>query len=241
LWLAASVKFLVPFSVLTALGARLAPLPESPIHEIMAWPTSWERLAEPVETAALSGPLALALLGAWIAGVVALLANSALRVRMLGALVQDAAAPPPGARVLAALPVRYSSTQTEPALVGIWRPFLLLPQDVETRLTPAQLDAVVAHELCHWRRRDNLTGALHMLVEALFWFHPLVWWIGSRLVHERERACDEAVVEAGHDRRAYAEAILNVAELQVASPMKCAAGVGGVDLKGRVTAVMRSE
>src|SRR5690606_38664758 len=65
--------------------------------------------------------------------------------------------------------------------------------------------------------------------------------IGSRLVHERERACDEAVVEAGHDRRAYAEAILNVAELQVASPMKCAAGVGGVDLKGRVTAVMRSQ
>jgi TonB family protein len=153
--------------------------------------------------------------------------------------VQDASTS--AARVSAALPIRYTATQIEPALVGIWRPLLLLPKDVESRLTPTQLDAVIAHELCHWKRRDNLTGALHMLVEALFWFHPLVWWIGSRLVRERERACDEAVVEAGHDRLAYAEAILNVAELQVASPMKCAAGVGGVDLKSRVTDVMRSQ
>src|SRR5690606_8236212 len=157
----------------------------------------------------------------------------------LAALVGRATPAPqaPGA----ALPVRYSNARIEPALVGIRRPVLLLPTDVETRLSPAQLEAVIAHEVCHWRRRDNLTGALHMLIEALFWFCPLVWWIGARLVEERERACDEAVVAAGHDRRTYAEAILGVAELRAASPLKCAAGVGGVGLKGRITAVMRSQ
>jgi Zn-dependent protease with chaperone function len=64
------------------------------------------------------------------------------------------------------------------------------------------LHAVIAHELCHVRHRDNLIAAIHMFVETVFWFHPLVWWIwcggsgvvdrvwwiGKRMVDERERA-----------------------------------------------------
>jgi TonB family protein len=117
---------------------------------------------------------------------------------------------------------------------------LLLPQGLVEHLSPAQVDAVLAHELSHWRRRDNLTAAVHMLVEAVFWFHPLVWWVGARLVEERERACDEAVVRAGHDGRTYAEAILKVCEHYVASTLKCAAGVSGADLKRRVVEIARS-
>jgi bla regulator protein BlaR1 len=56
------------------------------------------------------------------------------------------------------------------------------------RLPPPQPEAVLAHELSHVRRRDNLTAAIHMIVEAVFWFHPLVWWIWVELVKERERA-----------------------------------------------------
>jgi bla regulator protein BlaR1 len=74
---------------------------------------------------------------------------------------------------------------------------LLLPAGITDRLTPPQLKAIVAHELCHVRRRDNLATALHMGVEALFWFHPLVWWLGARLMEERERACDEEVLLMG--------------------------------------------
>lgn len=80
------------------------------------------------------------------------------------------------------------------------------------KLTDAQLESVIAHELCHVRRHDNLAAALHMLVEAVFWFHPLVWWIGARLVDERERACDEEVVRLGSDPQIYAESILKVCE-----------------------------
>jgi TonB family protein len=136
--------------------------------------------------------------------------------------------------------VKEADTVLEPGIVGIVRPVLLVPRGIAARLTHEQLRAIVAHELCHWRRRDNLRAALHMLVEAVFWFHPLVWWIGARLIEERERACDEAVVKAGHDPRTYADGVLNVCELYVATRLACAAGVSGADLKRRVTYIMRS-
>jgi bla regulator protein BlaR1 len=115
---------------------------------------------------------------------------------------------------------------------------LLLPAGIAERLTPPQLEAVLAHELCHVRRRDNLLALIHMLVEALFWFHPLVWWIGTRLVEERERACDEAVLSLGSEPRVYAEGILNVCKLYVESPLVCVSGVTGSDIKKRIEAIM---
>jgi bla regulator protein BlaR1 len=59
---------------------------------------------------------------------------------------------------------------------------LLLPDGIFDRLTSAQLRAVIAHELCHVRRKDNLIAAMHMFVETAFWFHPLLSWIGKRMV-----------------------------------------------------------
>ena len=58
---------------------------------------------------------------------------------------------------------------------------------------------MLAHEREHIARHDNLKAHLQRLVETLFWFHPLVWFIGRRLLDERERACDEAVLARGHD------------------------------------------
>jgi len=89
------------------------------------------------------------------------------------------------------IPVMSSRARLEPGIFGIRKPVLLLPEGITERLTPDQLEAVLAHELCHVRRRDNLTAAIHMVVETIFWFHPLVWWIRARLVEERERACDD--------------------------------------------------
>jgi uncharacterized protein (TIGR03435 family) len=77
-----------------------------------------------------------------------------------------------------------------------------------------------------------------MFVEALFWFHPLVWWIGARLVAERERACDEDVLRQGNAPRAYAESILTVCRHYLESPLPCAAGVTGADLKRRVEEIL---
>ena len=54
----------------------------------------------------------------------------------------------------------------------------------------------------HVRCRDNLATVIHMAVEVVFWFHPLVWWLGARLMEERERACDEEVLRNGGEPRA---------------------------------------
>jgi len=123
-------------------------------------------------------------------------------------------------------------------VVGLLRSVLLLPEGIMERLTAEQLESVLAHELCHVRRRDNLLSALHMVVEAVFWFHPVVWWIGARLVEERERACDEGVLSLGGEPRTYAEAILGVCKLYVESPLVCVSGVTGADLKKRIEAIM---
>ncbi len=111
-------------------------------------------------------------------------------------------------------PIRVLSCESslEPGVFGVFRPVLLLPAGIAHRLEPAHLRAIVAHELCHVRRRDNLAAALHMLVEALFWFHPLVWWVGARMVEERERACDEEVLRLGNQPRVYAESILKTCQ-----------------------------
>jgi uncharacterized protein (TIGR03435 family) len=136
------------------------------------------------------------------------------------------------------IPVRESRGVLEPGVVGIWRPVLLVPEGIERHLTPAQLRAVLEHERCHVQRHDNLTSAIHMVVEAVFWFHPLVWWIGARMVAERERACDEQVLRVCGEPQVYAESILSVCKLYVESPVACVSGVTGADLKARITAIM---
>ena len=93
-----------------------------------------------------------------------------------------------------------SRSSLEPGIFGITRPVLVWPEGISKHLKDAHLEAILAHEVWHVRRRDNLAAAVHMFVEALFWFHPLVWWLGARLVEERERACDEEVVELGGER-----------------------------------------
>jgi uncharacterized protein (TIGR03435 family) len=126
----------------------------------------------------------------------------------------------------------------EPGILGVFHPLLLLPAGISERLNDEQLNAILTHELCHVRRRDNLAAALHMLVEALCWFHPQVWWIGARLVEERERACDEEVMTLGTDPQVYAEGILKVCNFYLESPLFCAAGVTGSNLKKRIEAIM---
>lgn len=236
LWWIASIKFLVPFSLLHALGGSLAlraPVPSMPT----AWSNTVTVVARPFESAWSPGAVLLTL---WLGVTLVLLLNWLRRALELRRLLRTAETDPvplvDGPRQIS---VYRAEARIEPGVVGILRAALLLPRGLEQRLSRAQMQAVIAHELCHIRRRDNLTAAVHMLVETVFWFHPLVWWIGAKLIEERERACDEMVVALGHDRKIYAEGILDVCEHFAASPLRCAAGISGSDLKRRITQIMR--
>jgi beta-lactamase regulating signal transducer with metallopeptidase domain len=239
LWFAASMKFLLPFSGLVALGRLVMPHVASSLTSpvltiIRPASLSIARVAPLVMPAPARIPAAELGLIVWAVGLVAI--GLIFMARWLELRAALRAASPVALAV--PLPVKSAPSFYEPGLVGIWRPVILLPRGLPQQLTPAELDAILAHELCHLRRRDNLLAALHMLVEGLFWFHPLVWWIGRRLVEERERACDEAVVAAGIRPRIYAEGILKTCRFYVQTPLACASGVSGADLKLRLGAIM---
>ena len=239
-WFAASVKFLVPFSLLTGLGETL-PWPHTGAVPAISesFVSTLREVAAPLGTpqiplhapASAGGGLLLAL---WATGCALLLARWSWRWARVNAAATRAAP----ADIAAPIPVRSTLQLSEPGVVGIFRPVLLLPQGIAEKLTPKQLRAVLAHELCHVRRRDNLTAAIHMLVQAAFWFHPFVWWIGARLLEERERACDENVLELGNESVTYAEGILKVCQLYVESRLPCVAGVSGANLKKRIEVIM---
>ena len=123
-------------------------------------------------------------------------------------LLARAARPAPGAPPDA----RITDADIEPAVARVFRPVVLLPAALLGRLSAPQMSAVLAHEHEHIERHDNLKANLHRLVETLFWFHPAVWWIGRQMLEERERACDERVLENGHDAGDYAAGILAVCQ-----------------------------
>ncbi len=134
--------------------------------------------------------------------------------------------------------VVFSQASLEPGILGIVRPALIWPAGISAQLTDAHLEGIIAHEVWHVRRRDNLAAAMHMVVEAIFWFHPLVWWLGTWLVEERERACDEEVLRLGNPPQVYAESILKTCEFCVGSLPVAVSGVTGADLKSRIVRIM---
>ena len=261
LWLVASLKFLVPFAWLEAVGQRFqresaaAAAPQGLLQaiETVSQPFASLELTEPASMVATSSWASMvlpALTVVWLGGCVLHLVAWRRRWCAIAALAGQASTAADGraiailrrlesGRTRGPLAIVVSPVSVEPAVFGMWQPVLLWPRGLEDRLGDAHLEALLTHELCHVRRRDNLGMALHMLVEAVFWFHPLVWWVERRLIDERERACDEDVVRSGCNPRVYAEGILKTSELCLESPLASAAGITGSDLKRRVEAIMQ--
>jgi uncharacterized protein (TIGR03435 family) len=239
LWLAASVKFLIPVSLLVSAGGRVVMPPDAPeLHALTVLRVSTYFAPAPAfyeSTASVGATHSLAVLAViWLAGSIMLLLRWFQRWHTIHKQARGARLLPMRERV----PVLSSAMMIEPGIFGLFRPVLLLPEGIMDNLTPEQFDAVLAHELCHARYRDNLTAALHMCVETIFWFHPLVWWIGAKLIEERERDCDENVLRQGSRPEDYAQGIVNVCKLYVESPLLCASGITGASLRKRIREVM---
>jgi beta-lactamase regulating signal transducer with metallopeptidase domain len=106
--------------------------------------------------------------------------------------------------------LRHAGVAT-PLTWGLVRPAVLLPATAAAWPVEHRR-AVLLHELAHVRRGDCPIQLLALLACALFWFHPAVWWCARRLWFERERACDDRVLEAGTRPSVYAECLLRVAD-----------------------------
>lgn len=185
------------------------------------------------------------------AGIAAL-----LMVRLAGGLLwvqrlrDDSNAPLPAAlqRRAAALaqrlglrgeiPVRVSAQGISPLAVGVFKPMVLIPAAVLLRLPAEALEALIAHELAHVRRHDYLVNLLQSFVEAVLFYHPVVWWLSNRLRDERELIADDLAAEALGDRRGLAMALNELDKLRLPEVAYAPAAQGG-QLMSRIQHLLR--
>ena len=130
-----------------------------------------------------------------------------------------------------------SNSRRAPLTFGVFRPTVLLPEDLP--IGDAQFQLVLAHELAHIRRKDCLRKLLLTVCLCLYWWNPLVWmmvWLANR---DMELACDEAVLRAlGPDcKKAYALTLLDMAQRNPKSAPLCS-GFAKSSAEERIRAIL---
>ena len=130
----------------------------------------------------------------------------------------------------------------QPVLVGIVRPLVLLPSAALTGWSPEELEMVLLHELAHVRRWDNLVNLWQRTVESVLFFHPAVWLISRQVRLDREQCCDAVVVAQTAQPQAYAELLLNIAEVHgKSSTLATASALADHPLAGRIRRILNLE
>ncbi len=110
-----------------------------------------------------------------------------------------------------------------PAVLGWFRPVVLLPVRALTGLTEDQIEAVIAHELAHIRRLDSFVNLFQIATETLLFYHPAVWWVSQRIRAERENCCDDEAIAICGDAVNYARALTLMEEWRTAPALMMAA------------------
>jgi beta-lactamase regulating signal transducer with metallopeptidase domain len=118
--------------------------------------------------------------------------------------------------------LRAAQQDVGPALVGAWKPRIVIPADFERRYDVVERGLILAHERMHARRCDGFGCLVAQMILAVFWFNPLAWWALGALRHDQELACDAAVLlEHPTQRRAYANAMLKTQPSARQLPVGC--------------------
>ncbi|HEY2837827.1 MAG TPA: M56 family metallopeptidase, partial [Pirellulales bacterium] len=221
--------------------ARAGAVPAASPIDLLAAPATADEEASIDSTPGWLGPAAVAI---WATGVLAMAIVSAARFgacwrRLRRSEVEThfdlealLARLSKTLRVRRAARLLVTNSRIGPAVIGLWRPTILLPACVVRGRTAAELEPIVAHELIHVRRGDLWVGLLQTVAQTLWWFHPLVWLAGRMISREAERCCDEEVIgELRCDPARYARSLLSVLEWKrILIPVPAAPGVRVVEI-----------
>jgi hypothetical protein len=113
-----------------------------------------------------------------------------------------------------------------PTVIGILKPVVLVPAMIISGLPADQLEIIIVHELAHIRRYDFLINILQSIMEALFFYHPVVWIISENIRQEREKCCDDYTVKVCGQVSLYARALTCLSELQITAAIPSVAITG---------------
>jgi beta-lactamase regulating signal transducer with metallopeptidase domain len=226
--------------------AASGPAPLNPVPEILV---DAEPAGLPGFSTIDAGLWPVAGVFAWMTGMVILSVRLAggwfIARRMTTRAVRPAAAHVQAAAAVLAeklalrrvVRVLESSAVAVPVLVGWLKPAVVLPVAALAGLSPAQIEALLAHELAHVHRHDYLVNLLQSFAEVVLFYHPAVWWLSRRVRTERELCCDDLAVGLC-DRLVYATALTDLAAMR--APRVALAATGG-DLLTRVRRILGRE
>lgn len=247
LWLAVLVKLLLPPALALPTGAAwwLFPVHHSPVAPAAKYIVTYDQPSfstdlvpetVPIKiTPALNGAgwvfigsiTASAALLLWLGfrwWQVARLVRSAVDAGKFSVLVDESCYL---AGLRRSVRLKLVADRMSPAVCGLFRPVILLPQALAEKLSPAQLRAVLLHEMVHLRRGDVWVNCAQALLQIVYWWHPLLWVANARIRRVREEAVDDAVMLAlCEEADGYAPTLLEVAKLALRRPLASLGLVG---------------
>ena len=176
----------------------------------------------------------------WLAGVAVMMLRTCAGIYLVISAKRRDISPLPGEwqrllsewfmawRVERIMPVYLSARVQVPVIVGFLKQTLLLPASFLTTLSPEHVQAIIAHEVAHFIRRDALINFIQTFMEIVFFYNPGLWWISGRMREEREFCCDDYAIEKCGRPMALARALVNLQQLRSApliqNPALSAAG-----------------
>ncbi len=125
-----------------------------------------------------------------------------------------------------------------PMAIGYLKPVVLLPLGALNGVPAQQMEAILVHELAHIRRRDYLVNLLQSVLEVIFFYHPVVWWLSQNIRIERENICDDIAITITGNTMEFAKALTNIQEMNLGSPA-LAAGLSGKNKNRLVNRIRR--
>jgi beta-lactamase regulating signal transducer with metallopeptidase domain len=118
--------------------------------------------------------------------------------------------------------LKVTESGISPITFGYLKPVVLIPAALVFHLTPAQLEAIIAHELAHVKRNDYLVNLIQSALEVLFFYHPSYWWMTQTIKELRENAADDLAVQAGIPPKELAYSLAEVLNFGTQNPPELA-------------------
>ncbi len=114
--------------------------------------------------------------------------------------------------------VKIVASDISPFTIGIFRPVVVLPEHLTFPVNSSDFEPVLAHELVHVKRWDDLAVCLQEIVRIVYFFHPLIWFVMPHLTWTREAVCDAVVLTHGNfSYRTYGKLMLASLQRQIVS------------------------